>query len=175
MIKESLWLSLASAAVLVLASCASQNPSDLAAVDTGPFDEQGNYRDEWADDPTKWRRPSGGSKPAKTRSALNDQPPASSVPLVASSSRTAAVTPKSSSSTASTTTRKAKASSQVASKAKSKPKTKPAATTRYTVKGGDSLYTIAQRNKTTVSALQKANRISGSLIRPGQTLVIPRR
>jgi LysM repeat protein len=57
---------------------------------------------------------------------------------------------------------------------KPKPKPKPSSG-RYTVKKGDSLYVIAQRNKTSVAALQKANNISGSLIRPGQSLVIPRR
>jgi LysM repeat protein len=45
---------------------------------------------------------------------------------------------------------------------------------RYTVKKGDSLYVIARRNGTTVSALQRANGISGSLIHPGQRLVIPK-
>lgn len=47
--------------------------------------------------------------------------------------------------------------------------------TRYTVRAGDTLYRIALRYNTTVSAITAANRISNpSLIRVGQVLVIPR-
>ena len=47
--------------------------------------------------------------------------------------------------------------------------------TRHTVKPGDSLYTIAAKYGTTVSALRAANGISGNTIRDGKTLVIPAR
>ena len=44
----------------------------------------------------------------------------------------------------------------------------------YTVKSGDTLSAIAERNGTTVAALAKANSISNvNLIRTGQKLVIP--
>ena len=36
------------------------------------------------------------------------------------------------------------------------------------------LYNIAKRYGTTVGAIQKANGISGAMIRPGQSLAIPR-
>lgn len=40
----------------------------------------------------------------------------------------------------------------------------------YTVKSGDSLWSIAQKYRTSVSSLQLANGISGHLIYPGQTI-----
>jgi LysM repeat protein len=58
----------------------------------------------------------------------------------------------------------------VRSKVKSKP-----TSTRYTVKKGDSLSAVASRTGTSVTALKKANGISGSTIRPGQSLRIPKK
>ncbi len=43
----------------------------------------------------------------------------------------------------------------------------------YTVKQGDSLYTIAQKFKVEVAQLQEINRLPNSKIKPGQRLVIP--
>jgi LysM repeat protein len=43
------------------------------------------------------------------------------------------------------------------------------------VKKGDTLSGIASRHGTSVSAIKSANRISGTLIRDGQKLVIPKR
>ena len=146
------WLIPASAAVMMLGSCTNQN--GFASNDpygTGPFDADGNYREDWADDPTKWRRPGSRQKPQQEPLfAANDQPPANATPLPPSRP-TPTVTPK--------------------PKPKPKPKPQPV---RYTVKKGDSLYVIARRNGTTVGALQRANGISGSLIHPGQRLVIPK-
>jgi N-acetylmuramoyl-L-alanine amidase len=45
--------------------------------------------------------------------------------------------------------------------------------TYYIVKSGDSLWAIAQRFKTTVAAIQTANKISGSVIQPNQKILIP--
>jgi LysM repeat protein len=56
---------------------------------------------------------------------------------------------------------------------KPKPKPKPTVV-KYTVKRGDTLSRIASRNGVSLSALRRANRISGDLIRPGQVLTIPR-
>lgn len=59
---------------------------------------------------------------------------------------------------------------------KSKKNNKKAAKPKsYTVKSGDSLERIARRNGTTVKALQRANGIKGSAIRPGQKLTIPKK
>lgn len=44
----------------------------------------------------------------------------------------------------------------------------------HTVRKGDSLSTIAHRYGSSVSAIRQANGLRGSLIRPGQTLVVPR-
>ncbi|WP_215144266.1 LysM peptidoglycan-binding domain-containing protein [Exiguobacterium qingdaonense] len=52
--------------------------------------------------------------------------------------------------------------------------TPPATTVTYTVKPGDTLYSIATMYKTTVSKIATANKITNvSLIRVGQELVIP--
>ena len=59
-----------------------------------------------------------------------------------------------------------------ATKKRTKKTSKPK---RYTVKSGDTLDRIAKRNGTTVKALQRANGIKGSMIRPGQKLTIPRK
>jgi len=44
----------------------------------------------------------------------------------------------------------------------------------YAVRSGDSLYTIARKYGSSVGAIRSANRLSSNLIRPGQTLIIPR-
>jgi LysM repeat protein len=46
--------------------------------------------------------------------------------------------------------------------------------TTYTVRSGDTLYSIARRYNTSVQAIQAANGLSGNTIRPGQQLRIPR-
>ena len=155
-------------AMLLLNSCANKNQlADNDPYGTGPFDSHGNYREDWADDPTKWSRP--GSRQTQPDDlpvvADNERPPATSSPLPAT--RSSGSSPK-----PSTSARPQTKPKPVAAKPKPKPKPQP---TRYVVKKGDSLYTIAQRNKTTVAALQRANGISGSLIHPGQRLTIPRR
>lgn len=62
------------------------------------------------------------------------------------------------------------------SKAKTKKnKKKTSKPKSYTVKSGDTLERIAKRNGTTVKALQRANGIKGSNIRPGQKLTIPKK
>jgi len=44
----------------------------------------------------------------------------------------------------------------------------------HTVRQGDSLYSIAHAYGSNISAIRQANGIRGSLIRPGQTLLVPR-
>lgn len=44
----------------------------------------------------------------------------------------------------------------------------------HTVRSGDSLYAIARRYGSSVSAIRQANALRGSLIRPGQNLIVPR-
>lgn len=175
MMKPLLWLFPLSALILTLVGCADRN-ADLAndPYGTGPFDADGNYREEWADDPTKWRRP-GSRKPATPREeppfiAKNDQPPPNSTPLPPAKPTTSA--PKPTTAAKPTTPKPTVA-------AKPKPKPKPVVvkpkTVRHIVKKGDTLSAIAKRYGSSVSAIQKANRISGSLIFPNQSLVIPKR
>ena len=50
---------------------------------------------------------------------------------------------------------------------------KPETVQRYTVRKGDTLFQIARRHDTTLEELQAANRLKGSRLAIGQTLVIP--
>ena len=43
----------------------------------------------------------------------------------------------------------------------------------YTVKYGDSLWSISKNNNTTIEELKKANKLGSNTIKPGQSLVIP--
>lgn len=186
--KTSIWLPASSALVLILSGCTNQNdPND--PLGTGPYDAQGNYHEEWADDPSKWRKP--GKRPATSGDDLpmiaqNEQPPLNANPLatpsqklppadgeveIASRSRTTSSAPKSKSrQTASSSEPKRSTKSSSSSRTKSKSKT-----TRHTVKKGDSLSSIAKKYGSSVSAIQKANGIKGTLIRDGRSLVVPKR
>lgn len=61
------------------------------------------------------------------------------------------------------------------SSAAAKPKASTPATTRYRVRKGDSLWTIARRHGITVDALKRANSIRSDRVVAGQVLVIPKR
>ncbi len=56
----------------------------------------------------------------------------------------------------------------------SNPRDKWAPRMIHTVREGDSLYVIARKYGSSVSAIRQANGLHGSLIRPGQSLVVPR-
>ena len=43
----------------------------------------------------------------------------------------------------------------------------------YTVKSGDSLWSISRNNNTTIEKLKRANKLGSNTIKPGQSLVIP--
>ncbi|MEO5713965.1 MAG: LysM peptidoglycan-binding domain-containing protein [Luteolibacter sp.] len=218
--KVALWISAACAFPFILVSCGngggktsgggSQQPG------IGPFDSQGRYREEWADNPSQWRRPGGSSSSRVTKTddvpevAQNEQPPLNSVPLATSSPKPviAETKPKTTSKKESEAvvvktrplntsereavagrTTKSKAEPEVTVKRKTKPttevvkaKTKPKTTVKakpkttvHVVKPGDSLSSIASRYGCSVSALKSANGISGTLIRDGRTLTIPRK
>lgn len=184
--KFSLWPILPGALALLLSACS--NTGDLASSDhptgTGPFDSAGNYREEWADDPSKWRRPGRTASSDSDDTpviAKNEQPPADSTPLASSAAARSkaetksikvAVSKSQESELAKKSSQTRETSTSSAAKAKPKPK---AASSRYKVQKGDTLSTIASRNGTTVSAIKNANRISGTMIRDGQTLIIPKR
>jgi LysM repeat protein len=177
--KPLIWIPSTCALYLLLSGCANQDP--LLANDplgTGPFDSQGRYREEWADDPTKWRKPGNRNQTPDDLPVIasNDQPPANANPLAPQGTPRPTASP--------VVTRPAPSPQPVLVKPKpkptvvSKPKPKPVVkpkTVRYVVKKGDTLSAIASRHGSSVSAIQKANGISGSLIHPGKSLVIPKR
>ena len=148
---SAIWLPTLSTLALILTGCTTTDPS-LAndPLGTGPFDSRGNYREDWVDDPSKWTKP-GSRHQADGLPAIakNEQPPANATPL-------------------------APAATQPKPRPKPKPKPKPKVT-RYTVKKGDTLSGIASRYGSSVTLIRRANGISGSLIHPGQRLVVPKR
>ncbi len=173
------WLTIP-AALLSVALTACVNKGGLISSNnptgTGPFDSRGNYVEAWADNPSQWRKGSN-----TVVEAAPDRPAANvpvTPPVIVSNT-----TPKPTTSTSTTVIHKkptprptAVASNTVKPKvAVKKPvvKAKPK-TTRHTVRSGENLYNIAKRYGTTVGALQKANGIKGSVIRPGQSLAVPR-
>ena len=188
-----------SALPVILSSCgstgggtASRNPGG-----TGPFDRNGNYVEAWADNPSKWGKRNSSPVPDDVPAiASNEQPPSNAIPLtdskpvelVRNTSKPVRTTevevasrqkPRTTEIAARPKTRTT--TETVSSKSKTKPKTvaktskpKPSSASRYVIKKGDSLSLIASRNKTSVSALQRANGITGTLIQPGKSLVIPR-
>ena len=191
--RSVLWIPASCAFVLVLSSCGNTGSSGTQQAGTGPFDRSGRYIEEWADNPSKWRKPSAAPSPHELKSdeipeiAQNEQPPQNSNPLVTSSSSASSSKPTSKptpaiSQTQVTSKPKPKTTTQASSTtaAKAKPKPKPVVkakpkSTRYVVKSGDSLSAIASRTGASVSAIKSANGISGTLIRPGQSLIIPKK
>lgn len=160
------WLSYSTASCALLLNACSNGGFSSAdnPVGTGPFDSRGNYVEAWADSPSQWRK--GNTAPADaTPDKAPAQVPVSPPAVVMKTKETPRSTPVIASNTP---------------KPKPKPKPKPAPvkvkpkTTRHTVKSGDNLYNIAKRYGTSVGAIQRANGIKGSMIRPGQSLVIPR-
>jgi len=145
----------------LLTQCGQRSAPATNAV-TGPFDSRGNYIEEWVDSPEKWHRPNAPSGRAKP----------SSPPRVPAPQQLAVVEPRPSPTVS--------APKPVAANPKPKPKPKPVVVkpkpkaVNYTVKSGDTLGRIASRNGTSLSALRRANGISGDLIRPGQVLKIPK-
>lgn len=180
--KPLICIPLTSALILMVSGCASNDP--LLANDplgTGPFDSQGRYREEWADDPTKWRKPSNRNQVPDDLPVIasNDQPPANANPLAPQGTARPSPAPvmnRPRETVQNTTPVLVKPKPVVTAKPKPKPvvKAKPK-TVRYVVKKGDTLSAIASRTGSSVSAIQKANGISGSLIHPGKSLVIPKR
>ncbi len=191
--KAVLWISTSCIFTLVFSSCANsgRGSGGTQLAGTGPFDKNGRYVEEWADNPSKWRKPGSAPSPHELKSdelpqiAQNEQPPQNSIPLaVGGNSKPApvisqtSVTTKSKSTTSKAQSTVAKSqpaeikSKPVVVKTKAKPKPK---STRYVVKSGDSLSAIASRTGSSVSAIKSANGISGTLIRPGQSLTIPKK
>ncbi|MBN8459973.1 MAG: LysM peptidoglycan-binding domain-containing protein [Verrucomicrobia bacterium] len=75
----------------------------------------------------------------------------------------------------STTSKPKPTVAKTTTKPKPKPKPTVAKTTRHTIKKGDTLSGLASKYGTSVAAIQKANNLSGTMIREGKSLVIPRK
>jgi len=178
-------LSIFSAFLLLLPSCGDPPPpltNSTIGPGIGPFDARGTYREDWADDPSKWRRPSG-------QLASNDRPPPNANPLPPSANSTSrpisnptvkpvsqpdVMLPSRPAPRPDATTTASRPDATRASRPVPKPVAKPS-TKRHTVKRGDTLSGIASRYGASVTAIRRANGISGNLIHPGQRLVIPSR
>jgi LysM repeat protein len=93
------WLPFSSALLLILTGCANNGGSSgNDPLGTGPFDSRGNYREEWANDPSKWRKPGSRSQPAASSDdvpviAKNEQPPPNANPLASSGATNSKKTP----------------------------------------------------------------------------------
>jgi LysM repeat protein len=201
--KPVLWIPASCALALALSSCGNTGSSGSQHAGTGPFDRNGRYVEEWADNPSKWGRGGNTPSPHELKSdevpeiAKNEQPPQNAnplapsppskpTPIISQTQATSKPKPKSTVKESPTTTVKSKPivheSEPEVVKPKSKPKPKPVVkakpkpkSTRYVVKSGDSLSSIASRTGSSVSAIKSANDISGNLIRPGQSLTIPKK
>ena len=179
------WFSLPVAALsAALAACSNSGFTASNPSGTGPFDSRGNYVEAWADNPSKWKE---GSR--QLAEAEPDRPAATDIPVLPPPVIAANTSPKPVSSTTTVVYKKPPASSSSSTSSTKpkpkavvvKPKTRPKAVakakpkaTRHTVRSGDSLYAIAKRYGTTVGAVQRANGIKGTMIRPGQSLTIPK-
>jgi nucleoid-associated protein YgaU len=135
---------------VTLAGCSDKRTPSYNP-DIGPFDEDGNYIEAWADNP-----------PSRKNRRSTEPPPEPAIasvpdPTPVSKPRTSPPKPK----------------PKPVSKPKPKPKPKPQYV-RHTVKKGDTLYGLSRKYGTSVSAIKTANGISGTMIRDGQSLKIPR-
>ncbi|TAE77100.1 MAG: LysM peptidoglycan-binding domain-containing protein [Verrucomicrobia bacterium] len=166
---QSRWLAL-SAAVLTVVLSSCSDPGSLIASNhptgTGPFDSRGNYVEAWADSPSKWRRGATqvvNAQPERPTISSRVNPPM----LVANPSSNSQRPPQRNTNIASNTIKPRPVARKPTAPIRPK-------TVRHAVRSGDNLYNIAKRYGTSVGAIQRANSIRGSMIRPGQSLVIPR-
>jgi LysM repeat protein len=226
--RATLWLPFSCAVAFLINGCANKDGSTgNDSLGTGPFDSRGNYREEWANDPSKWRKPGSRTAPSSGDESVpviakNEEPPPNANPLATAGSynpknrpaglnpvsrETAHVSPEPKSKRTGSTpkvvkvrpvaepeivrttdepklakthgkpkTKVAKVHDDSKPKiVKTKPRTKSKSKSggRYIVKSGDSLSRIATRNHSSVEAIQKANGITGTLIHPGDKLIVP--
>jgi len=147
----------------LLTQCSSLTTPPANAV-TGPFDSRGNYVEAWADSPDKWHRPSApANSPSAAPTLVTYEP--TNQPVITAAKPKPNISPS--------TTIKPQRKTTVTVAAKPKPKPKPAVV-RYTIKRGDTLGRIASNQGVSLTALRRANGISGDIIHPGRTLTIPK-
>lgn len=128
---------------------------------------------------------SSGDSSRKPSSAAADIAVAGPPPVVKRSTenvKSTTIKPKSADTQARTGSKPKPEATVAKTTSKPKTKSKPVASkpqilpsTRVVVKKGDTLYELALRYKTSVSAIQKANGIKGSNLSIGKSLTIPRK
>ena len=155
----------------LLTQCGTTSAPETAAV-TGPFDSRGNYIEDWVDQPDKWYKPIGRGTQTKTPPLIAKTSPLPTRQIenfVPNPVRPPGVAPSRPEMTV------VKVTPRPTPKVKPKPKPKPKPViVRHTVRRGDTLSGLARRYGSSISKIKAANRISGSIIRLGQTLVIPK-
>ncbi len=148
---------------------------DYTSPDTGlssseyPFDEKGNYREDWA---------SGGrtADVASNENIYSDPAPVAEVekpkPKVTSTagSGSGAVVSKPKPKPVVTSKPKPKPKPKVVVKPKPKPVAKP---TYVTVRSGDTLSAISRRTGYSVATIKSYNGLRSDFIKPGQSLKLP--
>lgn len=110
----------------------------------------------------------GGLAASGAPASASAAPGASAVPSPAASAATGSPAPS-----AAPTSSAPPASATPGATAKPKPTAVPANATRYKVKSGDTLSSIASRYRTTVKKLKAANGLKSNVIHVGQVLIIP--
>lgn len=179
--------SVSAAMIMFSFSHCGSNPNSIIVTKTdgyqqnhGPFDSNGNYVENWADDPPERKFKWAKSLTKKKEQTIASTPTPKPAPLLATNSNrtiaqvptpTRTYTPSVKKSTSPETGNRVAKTKSTAKKIT--PKTKPPII--HTVKKGDTLYGIGLKYGASVSAIQIANRISGSNISIGKKLIIPRK
>lgn len=154
----------------VFISCSGGGSTPSYNPDMGPFDENGNYVEAWADNP-----PKRGSSKRKAQS--NPKPDPKPEPRIVSTPKPKPVSKPKPTPVAKVTPKPAPKPKPVV-KPKPKPKPKPVVvkpkTIKHMVKKGDTLYSLSKRYGVSISAIQKANGLSGTNIQTGKNILIPK-
>lgn len=174
----------------LFSSCSTPSGNVITVVETGgyqqnhgPFDNNGNYVESWADKPpkrqyvTREQYAQLNKKSRKNKRTPRVEPIPTVQPIQRYVSHTPAVAaapakPKTSSRPKKAATPKTSSRPKPKSVAV-KPKAKPPIVHR--VKKGDTLYGLSRKYKTTIGSIQRANKLNTSHIAIGQRLIIPRR
>ncbi|MEJ6719750.1 MAG: LysM peptidoglycan-binding domain-containing protein [Akkermansiaceae bacterium] len=137
---------------VVFVGCSRSGREPHYNPEVGPFDEDGNYVEAWADNP-----PTRVAGIRKTQPTQKPRPVAKPRPIT-----TAKVTPK------------PRPRPVVKPKPRPKPVVAKPKSIKHMIKRGDTLWGLSRRYGVSVTAIQKANRISGTNIRAGKTILIPK-
>ena len=171
-------LSTVGASALLLSSCGSSGGfGGLYDPGYGPFDKEGNYLESQADKTAKQnRRPSvpGGSSVEEVKTVSSAPPTPVRRAETFSKPKPAPIVVKKPTYTKPATITK------TTPKPVSRPTPKPKVVSRpkakfayHRVVKGDTLYSISKKHNTSVTKIQKANGIAGTIIKLGTTIKIP--